>query len=147
MKRWTWVIALVVLALLVSGCDLVQPDDETGGSEDMVRVSRVVDGDTVELADGRKVRYLGINTPERGQPFYQEATDFNAELVAGKKVRLEFDVDTIDKYGRTLAHVFVGLFLPSLATILLMASGPFYLIWFPLLGRDLLRLGRGVPQE
>jgi micrococcal nuclease len=54
------------------------------------------------------VRYLGVNTPERDQPFYEEAKQFNASLVEGKRVRLEFDLDTLDKYGRTLAHVFVG---------------------------------------
>jgi hypothetical protein len=49
--------------------------------------------------------------------------------------------------GLDLAHVFIGLFLPSLATILLSVGGLFYLVWFPLLGRDLLRLGQGVSKE
>ncbi len=71
-------------------------------------VTYVVDGDTVELADGRRVRYIGINTPERDQPFYQEATDLNRRLVEGKDVTLEFDLDTFDRYGRTLAYVFAG---------------------------------------
>jgi len=105
MKRWTWIILLLTLALSAAGCE---PTDDTNGDQNTERVARVVDGDTVELSDGRKVRYLGVNTPERGQPFYQEATDFNAQLVDGKTVRLEFDTDTIDKYGRTLAHIFVG---------------------------------------
>jgi micrococcal nuclease len=104
MKRWLWLFALVVLALLAVGCE---PADGAKG-QDTAHVARVVDGDTIELDDGRKVRYLGVNTPERGQPFYQQATDLNAKLVNGKEVRLEFDVDTFDKYGRTLAHVFVG---------------------------------------
>jgi micrococcal nuclease len=104
MKRWIWLFALVVLALLAVGCE---PADEAK-SQDAERVARVVDGDTIELNDGRKVRYLGVNTPERGQPFYQQAKDLNAQLVGGKDVRLEFDADTFDKYGRTLAHVFVG---------------------------------------
>ena len=105
MKRWIWII--VALLLLTVGCDLTVPTKDAGSSQDSSRVSRVVDGDTIELADGRKVRYLGVNTPERGQPFYEEAKDFNAGLVDGKEVHLEFDVDTIDKYGRTLAHIFV----------------------------------------
>jgi hypothetical protein len=49
--------------------------------------------------------------------------------------------------GLDLAHVFVALFLPSLATILLMIGGLFYLAWFPLLGRDLVRLSREVSEE
>jgi micrococcal nuclease len=68
-------------------------------------VKYVVDGDTVELADGRKVRYIGINTPERGQPFYAEATEMNRQFVENKPVQLEFDLETFDRYGRTLAYV------------------------------------------
>jgi micrococcal nuclease len=105
MKRWILIAALLFMTV---GCDLTKPTQEASSDKNSGRVSHVVDGDTIELADGRKVRYLGINTPERGQPFYEEAKDFNASLVDGKEVRLEFDVDTIDIYGRTLAHVFVG---------------------------------------
>jgi endonuclease YncB( thermonuclease family) len=108
MKRWLWMVVLLVVVSSSVGCDLWRQADETGGSEDSGRVSRVVDGDTIELDDGRKVRYLGVNTPERGQPFYEEAKQFNADLVEGETVRLEFDLDTFDRYGRTLAHVFVG---------------------------------------
>ena len=108
MKRWMWVLMLLVLALSSTGCELLRSGEDTGGGKDLVQVRQVVDGDTIELADGRKVRYLGVNTPEQGQPFYEEAKRFNADLVANKMVRLEFDVDTIDQYGRTLAHVFVG---------------------------------------
>ncbi|MBN1218187.1 MAG: thermonuclease family protein [Anaerolineae bacterium] len=68
-------------------------------------VTQVVDGDTIQLADGRKVRYIGINTPERNQPYYKEATDANRQLVDGKNVQLEFDAETFDQYGRILAYV------------------------------------------
>lgn len=80
---------------------------QPGGLESAT-VTRVIDGDTVELSGGRRVRYIGINTPEHGQPFYTEAAQANRELVAGKTVQLEFDVDTFDKYGRTLAYVWVN---------------------------------------
>jgi micrococcal nuclease len=106
-KRWMWVLMLL-LALSSTGCELLRSGEDTSGGKDLVQVRQVVDGDTVELADGRRVRYLGVNTPEQGQPFYEEAKRFNADLVANKMVRLEFDVDTVDQYGRTLAHVFVG---------------------------------------
>jgi hypothetical protein len=46
--------------------------------------------------------------------------------------------------GLDLAHVFIGLFLPSLAVILLSVGGLFYLVWFPLLARDLIKAGRGI---
>jgi micrococcal nuclease len=68
-------------------------------------VAQVIDGDTIELADGRRVRYVGINTPERNQPYYAEATDTNRQLVAGKQIFLEFDVETFDQYGRSLAYI------------------------------------------
>jgi micrococcal nuclease len=71
-------------------------------------VAQVVDGDTIELTDGRKVRYIGINTPERDQPYYKEATEANRQLVAGKTIQLELDTETFDQYGRTLAYVWVG---------------------------------------
>ncbi len=70
-----------------------------------VAIARIIDGDTVELADGRRVRYIGINTPERGQPYYQDASDTNRQLVGGKTVQLELDVETLDKYGRALGYI------------------------------------------
>jgi len=77
------------------------------------KVKRINDGDTVQLADGRSVRYIGVNAPEidhvrnTAQPFGFEARTRNAELVAGKTVRLEFDIERLDDYGRTLAYVFL----------------------------------------
>ncbi len=68
-------------------------------------VAKVIDGDTVELTDGRRVRYIGINTPERDQPFYDEAATINRQLVEGKRIQLELDVEAIDRYGRILAYV------------------------------------------
>lgn len=81
-------------------------------SKDYV-VNKVIDGDTVQLESGETVRYLGIDAPERfrkegGAEFYAaEATRFNKKLVFMKKVRLEFDVEKKDQYGRLLAYVFV----------------------------------------
>jgi endonuclease YncB( thermonuclease family) len=78
-----------------------------------IRVRWVDDGDTVVLADGRRVRYCGINAPEvahkdrPAQRFGAEARDFNRKLVYQKRVRLEFDWERHDQYGRVLAHVFL----------------------------------------
>ena len=72
------------------------------------KVSRVLDGDTIEIESGEQVRYLGINAPESGQPFSTEATRENERLVAGRIVNLEFDVQTQDRYGRLLAYIWVG---------------------------------------
>ena len=70
-------------------------------------VKRVVDGDTIVLADGRHVRYIGINTPERGEPLWADARDYNAQKMEGKPVSLEFGQVRGDTYGRTLAYVSV----------------------------------------
>ena len=78
---------------------------------DTVLVTRVVDGDTVEIAGGEKVRYIGMTTPESVKPdwpvecFGKEASARNRELVEGKTVRLTKDVSERDRYGRLLRFV------------------------------------------
>lgn len=80
---------------------------------------RVIDGDTVELSDGRLLRYLGIDTPEvrcregdrwidAPEPYGLEAAEANRRLVGGRTVRLEYDVQTHDRFRRLLAYVYVG---------------------------------------
>lgn len=76
-------------------------------------VKRVVDGDTIELTDGRKLRYIGIDTPETVDPrqavgcFGREASGENRRLVDGKTVRLEKDISDTDRYGRLLRYVYI----------------------------------------
>jgi micrococcal nuclease len=75
-------------------------------------VSKVFDGDSVKLSDGREIRYIGIDAPETGgnRPAEfggKEAADLNERLVDGKEVRLEFDTEKEDHYSRTLAYVYV----------------------------------------
>jgi micrococcal nuclease len=73
-----------------------------------VRVSRVIDGDTVVLAgSGAYVRYLGIDAPEEGQPFYYAGKSANRELVWRRDVYLEFGPERYDAYGRWLAYLWV----------------------------------------
>lgn len=77
------------------------------------KATRVVDGDTIEIDTGQKVRYIGINTPEIHSPtkgvecFGKEASLKNKELVEGKMVRLEKDISETDKYGRFLRYVYI----------------------------------------
>ncbi len=84
---------------------------------DDVRVSRVVDGDTIEVdlnSREEDVRYIGIDTPETVKPntpvqcFGPQASERNHELVEGKRVLLVFDEERRDVYGRLLAYVYVG---------------------------------------
>jgi micrococcal nuclease len=78
------------------------------GQTEQVTVKRAVDGDTVELSDGRRIRLVGINTPEREEPLYAEAKAALKELVEGAQVTLEFDRERTDQYQRTLAYMFKG---------------------------------------
>jgi len=83
-------------------------------TENTFLVTRVIDGDTIEIEGGKKVRYIGIDTPETVDPrkpiqcFGVEASNKNKELVEGKRVRLEKDVSETDKYERLLRYVYVG---------------------------------------
>ncbi len=80
-------------------------------ADSVQKVARVVDGDTLELANGDRVRLIGVDTPEytggRPEPFADEATALTRRLVAGKSVRLQFDKERLDKYRRILAFVYV----------------------------------------
>ena len=71
-----------------------------------VNITRAVDGDTLQTIEGDKIRLLGINTPEKGIFFYQEAKDFTKQLVENKTVLLQSSES--DKYGRELGYVFLG---------------------------------------
>ena len=79
---------------------------------DFYKVKTVYDGDTVMLEDGRKVRFLGINTPEiqhRDKPDEaggEQAKDWLIDKLKNTRVRLEGSIEKTDKYGRTLAHLF-----------------------------------------
>ena len=125
-------------------------------------VSRVVDGDTVQLADGRLIRYLGIDTPEvrrrvgagwvhDPQPYAEEATQFNRRLVQGKHVRLEYDIQTRDRFGRLLAYVYIGetlvnaeLLRAGFAEPLIIAPNVKYEAEFRALAEHARRAGRGI---
>jgi micrococcal nuclease len=78
-----------------------------------LQVRWVSDGDTIILSDGRHVRYIGINAPEidhenqKAEPFAYQAKRYNEQLVFSKTVRLEFDKEHHDQYGRLLAYVFL----------------------------------------
>lgn len=70
-------------------------------------VARIVDGDTVQLSSGETVRLVGINTPERNQPFYDDAKSFADQLLREQPVRVETDVEPRDRFGRTLGYLFL----------------------------------------
>ena len=90
----------------------------TGRKQFFIRLLRIVDGDTFWVDDGSekglKVRLTGIDAPETRNSrnkvkaaFGDESTDYLTGLIEGKRVRLEYDIDTLDQYGRTLAYVYL----------------------------------------
>lgn len=98
--RRLWVFLLILVGNLASVGSVT--------ANEFARVKQVYDGDTILLEDGRRVRYLGINTPEYQEPFYLKARRFNESLVLGREVRLESDQEGADRYDRVLAYVYVG---------------------------------------
>ena len=95
----------------------ISPRNDTQNNQsittDFVRVKRVVDGDTIELETGEKVRYIGMNTPESVkinfpvECFGKVASEKNKEMVEGKLVHLEKDVSDTDRYGRLLRFIYL----------------------------------------
>lgn len=96
-----------------------------GESARLVTVRRAVDGDTLELTDGTRVRLIGINTPESVDPrrpveyMGKEASAYTAELLTGKEILLEPGRQPVDRYGRTLAWIWLpdGLFVNALLVL------------------------------
>jgi micrococcal nuclease len=107
-----------LLAFGDDGCGGEEPVDREDGPRTVTaEVVRVVDGDTIEVSiDGETedVRYIGVDTPESVTPgdpvecFGRRASAVNERLVAGRTVRLRFDRERRDRYGRLLAYVHAG---------------------------------------
>jgi micrococcal nuclease len=98
--------ALAALAAL-AGCD--GGDARCGAAE--AQVARIIDGDTIELVGGERIRYLMVDAPEiRGAApacYGVNAVTFNTDLVLGRRVELRDDVECRDRFGRRLAYVSV----------------------------------------
>jgi endonuclease YncB( thermonuclease family) len=126
-------ILLVMMLLLISACDLMISVEDAGGNNtggtgttgtgsgnntggnptggEVGQVTNVVDGDTIDvMIDGEevRVRYVGVNTPERDEVCYSEAVDANRRLVQGQTVTLVRDTSETDRYGRLLRYIYVG---------------------------------------
>ncbi len=99
-KWWLSTIIFFLLCLLLS----------CSSPPDTARVIQVIDGDTITIDGGYRVRYIGIDTPEiypTVEAHGKEALEANRRLVEGREVRLERDVSETDKYGRLLRYVYV----------------------------------------
>ena len=119
-RRKLWPALLVGLAVVGAAYlkRQIRPPEREGFSE-LRRCVRVIDGDTLELDGGERVRLIGVDTPESVDPrrpvqyFGKAAAAFTRRLAEGRAVRLAYDDDTRDRYGRTLAYVYLedGSFL------------------------------------
>lgn len=103
--------AVVVLVLAASACaGASEPTEPERGASSEARLTRVVDGDTIMLEDGQRVRLVQIDAPEgSGECYGEEAgTVLRRLLPVGSRLRLEGDpsLDDVDRYGRLLRYVF-----------------------------------------
>lgn len=114
----------VIPLLIFAAAHSVAKSESLPRKAHVQRVSHVIDGDTIILENGRHVRYIGIDCPEvaharsekKSEPFGKAAEKRNRKLVDGKTVRLEYDQEKTDRYGRALAYVFLsnGIFVNDL---------------------------------
>ena len=102
-----------LVQILEARVQALEAEKGKGETIEWYQVRRVIDGDTILISTGESVRYLGIDTPETVDPrkpveyFGKEAAEYNRKLIFKKKVRLEFDVQKRDNYGRLLAYVYL----------------------------------------
>ena len=108
-----WAALLFALLLTPSAVFGVTSQCPADRSDERVTSARIFDGDTLALGDGRRVRLLGIDTPEIGhdgapsEPYAEKAKAFLARIAGpGTRLRLRLDKQRFDRYGRLLAHVF-----------------------------------------
>ena len=101
-------LMIAVLGLAVPALPSCEPAKSCGPAS--AAVERVIDGDTVVLRGGQRVRYLNVDTPESTakngkECFGSEASEYNSGRVEGREVQLTYDSQCLDQYGRLLAHV------------------------------------------
>jgi micrococcal nuclease len=114
------IMVMVFLAVMLSACsvELIKPVDTSGGntgggnvSGETGLVTHIVDGDTIDVeinGTEYRVRYVGVNTPERDESCYSDATNANRQMVDGQTVTLVKDSSETDRYGRLLRFIYVG---------------------------------------
>jgi micrococcal nuclease len=108
-----WLLAIVIL-VIAARYFRSTPDSPSHMREGIYQIARVVDGDTLLLEDGTRVRLIGVDAPESVKPDHpvepwgKEAFEFTSRFIASGETRLEFDRERVDDFGRTLAYVWVG---------------------------------------
>ena len=103
------VFALILLILILFVIDYPFLDSfliKTFNERDPVIINRIIDGDTVKVGE-ESVRFLGINTPEKGEEYYEEAKEYLENRILNKTGYLEYGKERYDRYKRKLAYLFL----------------------------------------
>lgn len=105
-RRYAFIFALAITLIIAVNALLFSID--LSPSREKVKISRIIDGDTLELEDGRKIRFLNINAPEKNQFGYELAINYIKNY---ENKTLEIEVTGIDKYQRVLARIYTPDYL------------------------------------
>jgi len=100
-------IVFISVFLSIPFLCFAQESTEESSHSYISKVKTVINGDTLELENGERVRLIGIDCPEMDTEEGKRTYEFTKELVEGKYVSLELDVQQRDKYGRLLAYVYI----------------------------------------
>ena len=103
------ILVLVLLIIVLVIINYSWLDDALSNflnTSEQVHVDRIIDGDTIE-SNKTSIRLLGINSPERGELYYEEAKEFLEQEILNKTVNLKYGKERYDKYQRVLAYVFL----------------------------------------
>lgn len=115
MKKQFWLALFSLMSIILTSIytEFYAPPTEIQTQAQDKRfylVTKIIDGDTIEIEGGQKIRYIGIDTPEisfEKECLGKEAKEANMFLVENKYVRLEKDVSETDRYGRLLRYVYI----------------------------------------
>lgn len=106
MNSSTIIPIILFVSIVLSGC--IGPDTSTSARTiEYVNVTDVIDGDTIIISSGDKIRLIGVDTPELDEPYYSEAKQYMELKVLGKTIGLEKDVSETDPYDRLLRYVWL----------------------------------------
>lgn len=105
-------LILSIIALLIAGGSLggykIVKDSGASAFENSIHiVERVIDGDTIDIENDKRIRLLGIDSPERDECYYTEAKNYLKKLIEGKDIRIEKDISGTDRYDRYLRYIYI----------------------------------------
>jgi len=117
-RKTIFVVILILLGILtfdsfitdenIDSSEILNSEEIESFEDRAHLVNRVIDGDTIVIEDDIEIRLIGVDAPEQGECFYQEATDALTELIEGKNIYIKKDVSGKDNFGRLLRYIFVA---------------------------------------